>query len=210
MKGVHLDKRLCPILEDGRRIQPQFTTYLEAGCGFGGSCFPKDVKALIAHGKRVGRSMDLLDSVIRINEDQPNQVLSILKRQFPILDGRRLAVLGLAFKQGTDDMRESPAIPIVKELLAAGALVKAFDPAAYREAKKLFGNEGITYCESLPETIEGCDAAILLTRWEEFEQLPELFARSDVPPLLIDGRRMLDKRHFVRYAGIGLRGSDDI
>jgi UDPglucose 6-dehydrogenase/GDP-mannose 6-dehydrogenase len=204
MKGVHLDKRLSPILPDGRRITPQFTTYLEAGCGFGGSCFPKDVKALTAHGKRAGQPMALLDAVMRVNDDQPQQVLDILSRHLPDLKGRRLAVLGLAFKPETDDMRESPAIPIVTQLLSAGARVQAFDPVAQAEARKLLGDAGITYCESLAEAVADVDAAILLTRWEAFHELPTLIAAMDVPPLFIDGRRMLNKQQFTRYAGIGL------
>lgn len=204
MKGVHLDKRLCPILPDGQRIRPQFTTYLEAGCGFGGSCFPKDVKALIAHGKKAGRSMSLLESVIKVNEEQPGQVLSILRKHFHTLEGLRLAVLGLAFKPGTDDMRESPAIPIVKELLDSGATILAFDPVAQLEARKLFGQKGITYCDTLGETVDGADAVVLLTRWEEFENLAELLSGKEPQPLFVDGRRMLDKRLFARYTGIGL------
>jgi UDPglucose 6-dehydrogenase len=203
MKGVHLDKRLCPILPDGRRIVPQFTTYLEAGCGFGGSCFPKDVKALIAHGKKAGSPMSLLESVIGVNKNQPQQVLEILKRYMPDLNGRSLAVLGLAFKPETDDMRESPAIPIVSQLLSAGAKVHAFDPVAQAEAQKLFGNEGIIYCNTLSHAITGVDAVIVLTRWEEFRNLPDLLSENG-SPLVIDGRRMLDKRQFSRYDGIGL------
>lgn len=204
MRGVHLDKRLCPVLSDGRRITPQFTTYLEAGCGFGGSCFPKDVKALIAHGKSAGRKMSLLEAVIEINSDQPRQVLEILKRHMPDLKDRRLAILGLAFKPETDDMRESPAIPIVSHLLAAGSTLQAFDPVAHTEARKLFGDAGITYCDTLAQAIAGVDAIILLTRWEAFRDLPALLARTDAAPLLIDGRRMLDKRHFAHYDGIGM------
>lgn len=204
MKAVHLDKRLCPFLPDGRRIVPQFTTYLEAGCGFGGSCFPKDVKALIAHGKKAGQPMSLLQSVMQINEQQPRHVVEILKKQFPTLQGVRLAVLGLAFKPGTDDLRESPAIPIVKELLALGAMIQAFDPVARTEAKKIFGHEQISYSETLLEALNGAEAVILLTRWEEFVGLPGILAAKDPPPLFVDGRRMMDKRQFARYAGIGL------
>lgn len=210
MKAVHLDKRLCPFLPDGRRIVPQFTTYLEAGCGFGGSCFPKDVRALIAHGRKSGQPMALLQSVMQVNEQQPRHVVEILRKRFPQLQGLRLAVLGLAFKPGTDDLRESPAIPIVKELLACGAAIQAFDPAARREAKKLFDGQDITFSESLYDVIDGVDAVILLTRWDEFARLPELLAGREPAPLFVDGRRMLDKRQFARYAGIGLRGADDI
>ena len=204
MKAVHLDKRLCPFLPDGRRIVPQFTTYLEAGCGFGGSCFPKDVKALIAHGKKAGQPMSLLQSVMQINEQQPRHVVEILKKQFPTLQGVRLAVLGLAFKPGTDDLRESPAIPIVKELLAAGAVIQAFDPVARTEARKIFGDQHIIYSEDLHQALNEAEAVILLTRWDEFAGLPGLLAGRTPPPLFVDGRRMMDKRQFARYAGIGL------
>ena len=139
MRGVHLDKRVSPILMDGQRITPGITTYLEAGCGFGGSCFPKDVKALIAHGEKAGQSMSLLKTVISVNKDQPDKMLQYLNRHFPDLHDVRVAVLGLAFKPGTDDMRESPAIPIVQKLLSAGADISAYDPVAQEEAKKIFG-----------------------------------------------------------------------
>jgi UDPglucose 6-dehydrogenase len=204
MRGVHLDKRLCPILADGQRILPQFTAYLEAGCGFGGSCFPKDVKALISHGKKSGLSMTLLKSVVEVNEAQPRMVLEILKKHFPEMAGLRVAVLGLAFKPGTDDMRESPAIPIVKNLLSAGSLVQAYDPVARHEAAKVFGDKGIVYADSLDQALYNVEVILLLTRWEEFGILPKLIAQETNQPLVIDGRRMLDKRDFARYDGIGL------
>jgi UDPglucose 6-dehydrogenase/GDP-mannose 6-dehydrogenase len=204
MRAVHLDKRLCPILPDGRRIVPQFTTYIEAGCGFGGSCFPKDVKALIAHGKKAQQPMALLQSVIQVNEQQPRQIIEILNKQFRSLKGIRLAILGLAFKPGTDDMRESPAIPIVNELAAAGASMRAFDPVAKTEAEKILGTRQITYCEQLSDALDGADAVVLLTRWDEFAKLPELLADREPQPLVVDGRRMIDKKKLRRYTGIGI------
>lgn len=204
MQGVHLDKRLSPIMPDGARVVPAFTTYLAAGCGFGGSCFPKDVKALISHGQRAGSPMLILDAVIQVNEQQPHQILALLNKHFSSLKGVRLAILGLAFKPGTDDMRESPAIPIIKNLLAHGAEIKAYDPVARHEAQKLFGHQQITYCEDLSQTIQEVEAVVLLTRWEEFKHLPELLANLEPQPLFVDGRRMVDKRHVARYEGIGL------
>lgn len=204
MAGVHLDKRLSPILADGQRIVPKFTTYLESGCGFGGSCFPKDVKALIEHGKKRGNSMQLLDAVMKVNEKQPGQVLALLKKHFPSLKNVRIAVLGLAFKPGTDDMRESPAIPIVKELVSQGAVIKAYDPIAAHEAMKIFGNDSIQYCENLSETIDKAQAVLLLTRWGEFNKVPDIFRNMKDQPLLIDGRRMIDKASVKKYEGIGL------
>jgi UDPglucose 6-dehydrogenase len=204
MKGVHLDKRLCPILPDGQRIIPTVTTYIEAGCGFGGSCFPKDVKAIIAHGKKYGRPMKLLDAVMAVNAAQPYEVLALLKKHFPSFAGIKVAVLGLAFKPGTDDMRESPAIPIVQSLRDRGAALKAYDPIARYEAEKLFGSEGITYCENLEETLQNVQAIVLLTRWDEFDKVPEFLQGCDPQPVLVDGRRMLDKHSILQYEGIGL------
>ena len=204
MKGVHLDKRLTPILPSGERIIPAFTTYLEAGCGFGGSCFPKDVKALVAHGKKNGRSMELLNSVIQVNKDQPQEVISMIDKHFPRLNGVDVAVLGLAFKPGTDDMRESPAIPVVNYLLAQGAQIKAYDQVAKDEAYKIFGNGQIHYCDDLEETLDNVDAVILLTKWEEFDNVPSLLSKKAEQPVFVDGRRMLDKHSVARYEGIGL------
>ncbi len=206
MRGVHLDKRLTPILESGERIVPVFTTYLEAGCGFGGSCFPKDVKALIVHGQDRGQPMQLLDSVIAINERQPQQVLDILQRRLPDVGKSRIAVLGLAFKPGTDDMRESPSIPIVQALQKLGTQMKAYDPVAKTEAMHLFGTHNIQYIDSLEDTLADVDAVVLLTRWPEFKRVPELLSKMDKAPLMIDGRRMLDKTQFEQYEGIGLQG----
>ncbi|NJK88173.1 MAG: UDP-glucose/GDP-mannose dehydrogenase family protein, partial [Myxococcales bacterium] len=135
MAGVHLDRRLSPIIE-GKRITPVVTTYLEAGCGFGGSCFPKDVKALIAHGEKAGQSMGLLKSVIAINEDQPKRLMELLDRHLPSLVNKRVAVLGLAFKPGTDDMRESPSIPFIRELSTRGAEIVGWDPIAIDGSEK--------------------------------------------------------------------------
>lgn len=204
MKGVHLDRRLSPVLEDGRRIVPAVTTYLEAGCGFGGSCFPKDVKALIAHGEQAGQGMDLLRSVIRINEAQPERLIELLNKHFASLRDRRIAVLGLAFKPGTSDMRESPSIPLIQTLHREGASIAAFDPVACEEAKRAFGGLPVDYAASLEQAIEGADAIVIVTIWDQFADLPELIARLEPPPLVVDGRRMLDKHAVLRYEGIGL------
>jgi len=206
MRGVHLDKRLSPILSDGTRITPSFTTYLEAGCGFGGSCFPKDVKALIAHGRKLGRDMALLAAVVKVNLDQPGMVIALLASHFEKLEGVRVTVLGLAFKPGTDDIRESPALPIIRELLVRKAKVKAFDTVAQAEAEKFFGKGSLDYADSLEEAVEDAQAVLLLTRWPEFARLPEVFALKREQPLLIDGRRLISKNSVQRYEGIGMNG----
>ena len=203
MQGVHLDKRLSPILDDGRRIVPSFTTYIEAGCGFGGSCFPKDVKALIAYGKSLGEPMNLLDAVITVNQAQPGQIIAMLEKHFPSLDGVRITILGLAFKPETDDMRESPAIPVIQTLLGRGAQLCAFDPVAKDEAMKRFG-DAIQYADTLDQALLQTQAVVLLTRWDIFKDLPRLIQPMQPQPLVIDGRRMLDKNAFDRYEGIGM------
>lgn len=204
MHGVHLDKRISPILPDGQRIIPVVTTYLEAGCGFGGSCFPKDVKALISHGMSVGEPMSLLKAVVDINNQQPKQVMDRLRKHHAELAAKKIAVLGLAFKPGTDDMRESPAIPIVNELVEASAAVKAYDPVAQEEAKKIFLEGGIEYCDSIEEAVKGVDAVLLLTRWAAFKELPEILKAQGSSALVVDGRRMLPRDSVEYYEGIGI------
>lgn len=204
MRGVHLDKRFTPMLDSGERVVPLSTTYLEGGCGFGGSCFPKDVKALISYGKELGLPMHLLDAVIRVNKTQPEKVIELLKKHYPVLAGVRVAVLGLAFKPGTDDMRESPAIPIVRQLTQLGAEVHAFDPIALDEARKVLGEEQIRYVTNIDDAIEESDAILLLTKWDHFTNLPDKLKLMDTPPVLVDGRRFIDKDDVERYEGIGL------
>ncbi len=116
----------------------------------------------------------------------------------------RVTVLGLAFRPDTDDMRESPAIPVINELIACGANVSAYDPAAYREAARLFTGRPLTLCNDLEEAIGGAQAVILITRWPEFNRIPQLLAHLDPQPIFIDGRRMLDRASVARYEGIGL------
>ncbi|MEM9601222.1 MAG: UDP-glucose/GDP-mannose dehydrogenase family protein [Pseudomonadota bacterium] len=204
MRGVHLDKRFSPILADGSRIFPSSNTYLEAGCGFGGSCFPKDVKALIAHGQRHGQTMSLLDAVIAVNAAQPQKMLEMLDGHIANRKGVHIAVLGLAFKPGTDDMRESPSIPVIRALAAEGAVIHAYDPIAADEARHTFADIDINYADSMAAAVADAEAVLLMTRWDEFEALPEIVHTLEPSPVVIDGRRMLDKDDVPRYEGIGL------
>lgn len=201
MRGVHLSQYFKERTEDGL---PAITAFLKAGCGFGGSCLPKDVKALIAHGHKAGASMHLLESVIRVNEQQPIKTIDLLRRHAPQLEGLRVAVLGLSFKPGTDDVRESPAFPIMRELLAQGARIKAFDPVANEEAKKAFNDPRVVYCSDLPSAIAEIDAVIVVTPWPQFRETPALLRDRDPPVIFVDGRRAFDRSCLPRYAGIGL------
>jgi UDPglucose 6-dehydrogenase/GDP-mannose 6-dehydrogenase len=204
MRGVHLSNYLSLTLPDGTRKGPAILSFLAAGCGFGGSCLPKDVKALVAQGRKAGLPMNLLDAVVQINEHQPERVLGLLKRHYPSLEGVRVTVLGLSFRPDTNDMRESPAIPILRTLAKQGARLKAYDPAAAEEARHLFNGDSVHICDDLAGAVADAQAVILVTRWDEFKKVPELLRKQQQPPVFIDGRRMLDKRDFASYEGIGL------
>jgi UDPglucose 6-dehydrogenase/GDP-mannose 6-dehydrogenase len=204
MKGLHLDRRLNPMLSDASRLNPEVLTYLEAGCGFGGSCLPKDVKALISYTKIKGKNCRLLKSVIDINKKQPYELIRLLDRHYGSLKNLKVAVLGLAFKPGTDDIRESPAVLVIKSLLRQGSCLRLYDPVAKDAARKIFKSTKVKYAKSLKEAIADVDAVILITRWREFSGLNRLVDKLKREPLVIDGRRVLDKKEYKRYEGIGL------
>jgi len=204
MKGVHLSNYLRPVAGDGRRVQAPVSSFLEAGCGFGGSCLPKDVNALISHGRKAGSPMPLLSAVIEINRGQFEKVVRLVEKHFPSLQGIRVTVLGLAFKPDTDDMRESPAIPIIRLLAAAGAEITAHDPVAIPTARKILAAEKVRFQEDLEKAVADAQAIVLVTRWEEYRGIPDVVARANPEAVFVDGRRMLDKSRFARYEGIGL------
>ena len=205
MRGLHLMRELQHRLPDGERRPAGINSFIFPGCGFGGSCLPKDVKALAAWGAARERPTPLLDAVLTVNHGQPRAMVDLVERTLGGLQGRRAAVLGLAFKPGTDDVRESPAFPIIAELTGRGAAVKAFDPVAGETGGAMLrGKDGVTVVASLDEALAEADAAILVTRWEDFRALPELLAKRSPRPLLVDGRRMLDRGSYAPYTGVGL------
>ena len=201
MRGVHLSHYFGDHNTEGL---PQIVSFLRAGCGFGGSCLPKDVKALIAHGQKAGLPMSLLESVIKVNEAQPRRVVALLEKHWADLMGIRVAVLGLAFKPGTNDVRESPAFPILRELLKRGAVLKAFDPVAMDEARRVIRDAGITYCDSLSAALLDIDALIVVTPWPEFREVPALLRGRYPAPVFVDARRAFERGSVERYEGIGL------
>jgi UDPglucose 6-dehydrogenase len=206
MRGVHSMKELTPLHERAGRVKAPITSFLLPGCGFGGSCFPKDLKAITAHGRTLDLPMNVLEAVISVNSGRPLRMVDLAEAGLGTLVGRRVAVLGLAFKQGTDDMRESPAIPIVRELQRRGAVVTAFDPVAADQATRTFGKAAPRLAASLEEAVQDADAILLVTRWSDFGDLPRLIAaRGGQPPLLVDGRRMINPHAVPWYRGIGLR-----
>jgi len=202
MRGVHLDKRLTPMRENGSRIWPGIISYLIPGCGFGGSCFPKDVKSLIAFAEQNQAPMPLLKAVIDINESQPAQMLQMLSRHVIDLDGVPVTVLGMAFKPGTDDIRESPALVVTDELLDRGADVTVFDPVAQRPVYEIYGDR-LKYAETLEDAVRDAEAILLMTAWHEFTRLPGLLGPRQHQPVVVDGRRQLEHDTITTYEGIG-------
>jgi UDPglucose 6-dehydrogenase len=185
------------------RIGPKF---LQAGIGFGGSCFPKDVAALKQLAGNSGYHFQLLNSVIEVNELQKRRVMSKLNKYLGSLVGKEIALLGLAFKPNTDDMREASSLVLSARLQAAGARVRAYDPVAEAEARKLLG--GVDFKRSAAEAIEGADAVVLVTEWREFGELDFGEVASAMRgTLVIDGRNFLDPEAVSRagliYEGIG-------
>jgi len=181
--------------------------FLEAGLGYGGSCLPKDVKALIAFSKGLGYDPALLNAIEGVNETQPDRAVELAKRLAGGLEGRKVAVLGLSFKPDTDDVREAVSTKIINRLLGEKATVVAYDPAAVDNSRKIFGRR-VEYASSARECMRGADCCIVVTEWEEFKQLtPEDFIQNMHQPVLIDGRRIYNPEKFIprlRFAAIGL------
>lgn len=208
MAGVHLDKRWNPILDAGHnasRANPKILTYLVPGCGFGGSCFPKDVQALRSQGEALGLKMDILNAVLSINEAQPGQVLRILEMELGSLAGRRVLLLGLAFKPETDDVRESASLQIAADLLAAGALVAAHDPIATYNFVRAFGPDAdhINFIEDWTAAMDEAEMVVIATRWPEYAEVAE---RARAGQTVFDARRLVAPDAVQgRYLTIGRR-----
>lgn len=173
--------------------------FLNSGAGFGGSCFPKDVSALIEKAREIGYEPILLKSVMSINETQPIRMVQLLKERLSEIKGKKIAVLGLAFKNDTDDIRESRSIQVIKELLDSGAKISAYDPMANENMKKLF--DDIEYHSNATDALKGAYACLVMTEWDEFKSLDNEF---DVMKnkLIIDGRHMLRPRNNIEYIGL--------
>ena len=200
---MHLSRYLTPLAPDGAPVRAPIASFLEAGCGFGGSCLPKDVQALVLAGRDAGQPMRVLASVLETNDAQPDVLVDIVERGLGGLGQRRLAVLGLAFKPGTDDVRESPAIPVIEGLLDKGAEVIVHDPVV-RLLPPVLARPGVLLTADLEEALRDADAVVLVTRWQAYEDLPSVLSELDSAPLFVDGRRMLDRRLVSGYAGIGM------
>jgi UDPglucose 6-dehydrogenase len=188
--------QVCAGIGADSRIGPKF---LNAGIGYGGSCFPKDVQAFNAVAKQCGYDFQLLCEVMRINEEQRRRFLLKVRTALWTLRGKKLAVLGLAFKGDTDDVRESPAIAIVRSLLKEGAQVRAYDPAAIAKAKEVLPPNTVEYASNPYDAVAGRDALLILTEWKEFAELDLGRIRSLLKyPIVIDGRNLYATERMAR------------
>jgi UDPglucose 6-dehydrogenase len=192
-KGMGLDSRI------GKE-------FLNAGAGFGGFCFPKDLSAFIRIAEDLGYDFRLLREVENINTEQKMRIVKKISEHLWNLRGKKVGVLGLAFKPNTDDMRYAPSIDIIGELLKEGVEIRAYDPQSMERAKEIFPD--ITYCKDPYEVCEDCDGLVILTEWDEFKKLDLKKVKQLLKaPILIDGRNIFEpgvaeKEGFI-YSGIG-------
>lgn len=183
--------------------------FLYAGCGYGGSCFPKDVKALAHTAREHGYAMEVIEAVERVNEKQKSIVYDKLCAMLGSVEGKTVAVLGLAFKPETDDMREAPSLEVIRRLLAAGATVRVFDPVAMNECRRIMGDK-VIYCENLYDAVTGADAMALLTEWRQF-RMPAWPRVHDLMRghVIVDGRNIYNPDELAslgfKYSRIGRR-----
>ena len=192
-EGMGLDKRIG-------------SAFLNAGAGYGGSCFPKDVSALVQIAEKEGYGFQILKSVIAVNEHQKRSMLTRIKKLVGTFEGKTFGVLGLAFKGNTDDMRDAVSIDVIKGLLEKGARVQAFDPAAMEHAAKLI--PGIKLCKDAHEAAKGAHCLVVLTEWNEFKELDLAAVKKLLKnPVLVDGRNLYDpakvKKLGFTYQGVG-------
>ena len=187
-QGIGLDERI------GRR-------FLNAGIGFGGSCFPKDLSAFIKIAEQIGYDFRLLKEVQRINADQMDRFVKKITDTLWVLKDKKIAVLGLAFKQNTDDVRSSPAIDLCQRLQKEGSTLRVYDPKATDKARSILKN--VTYVDDMNAVAEGCDAIVIATEWDEFKKLDLERARKSLThPIMFDGRNLFDREEMERLGWI--------
>jgi UDPglucose 6-dehydrogenase len=201
--GANIEEVCRGIGSDGR-IGPDF---LRAGIGYGGSCFPKDVAAFRAVAREFGFEFPLLDEITRINEEQRARFIRKVRGALRTIKGKRLGVLGLAFKDGTDDVRESPAILVIEKLLEEKCQIIAFDPAAMDRARQVLGNK-INYAADAYAVADGADALLILTEWKEFAGLDlARIKRLLRSPIVVDGRNVFSQAEMaeagLNYQSVG-------
>jgi UDPglucose 6-dehydrogenase len=193
-KGIGLDERIG-------------TSFLQAGIGYGGSCFPKDTSALVALGEHINSQFTIVEAAKKVNDEQIFRLVEKIELHIGSVHHKKIAVLGLAFKPNTNDIREARSIVLIEELLKRGAIISCYDPEAMNGTKTVFADR-ISYCNSTEEAIIDVDAAVICTEWDEFKQLsPNQWKKSMSKPNIIDGRNCLDgnllQENGVHYYGVG-------
>jgi UDPglucose 6-dehydrogenase len=193
-KGIGLDKRIGSL-------------FLKAGAGWGGSCFRKDLEALLDYALKNAVDLPLIEATLKVNRAQPYRFIQLARELIGGFNGKRVSVLGLAFKPGTDDMRDAVSVKIIRKLLEEGAKVVVYDPKAMENAKKIFG-ENVEYANSVKECLKDSECALIITEWSEFRELkPEDFIKLMKTPAVIDGRRIYDPEVYskkLKFKAIGL------
>lgn len=184
------------------------SAFLNSGIGYGGSCFPKDTKALVQIASNSDYDFDLLKSVISVNNKQQSKLVAKALDYYGNLNNKKVAVLGLSFKPNTDDMREAASLVIIQELKRLGCKIQAYDPIAMHAAKQILGEEDISYCQSAEEALQGADCAMLVTEWGEFKKIDLNLAKSLLnEPIIFDGRNCFSLRFMIEnqftYISIG-------
>jgi UDPglucose 6-dehydrogenase len=201
--GANVDQVRRAVAAD-RRIGSSF---LFPGVGYGGSCFPKDVKAMVRFAAEKNYTFSILEAVEAVNERQKMRLLTKLQSHLGSLKGKRIAVWGLAFKPRTDDMREAPAVPLIKGLLEGGATVQAYDPEAMEVARGIFGTK-VSFAENSYAALKGADALAIVTEWNEFRE-PDFERMKKLlrAPVIFDGRNLYNpdqiRAHGFTYLSIG-------
>ncbi|WP_066632798.1 UDP-glucose dehydrogenase family protein [Desulfolucanica intricata] len=194
-QGIGLDKRIG-------------TRYLEAGLGWGGSCFGKDTRAIVYTASQYNYPMELIQAAIRVNYRQRLNVVEKLQSIIKVIRGSTIGLIGLSFKPNTDDLRDAPSIDIIKKLIELGARVKVYDPVALNEFKRQFSELAVEYCDNVQELSKNCDALVLITEWSEFSSIDWEKVRGLMrQKVFIDGRNMFDKAYLEKlgftYQGVG-------
>ncbi|MEN6483203.1 MAG: nucleotide sugar dehydrogenase, partial [Anaerolineaceae bacterium] len=194
-RGIGLDTRIGP-------------RFLEAGIGWGGSCFGKDTAALVSTASEYGLEMPIVQAARDVNYHQRVWVVEKLQAELKILKGRTIALLGFSYKENTDDLRDAPSLDIARNLIQRGAKVKAHDPVALENARRLYPDLGVYYHDDLMETLDDADAIVLVTKWPEYRELPwlEIYQKVRVP-IILDGRNFLPRNELeklgFKYIGVG-------
>jgi nucleotide sugar dehydrogenase len=196
MRGVHLDKCWGAPGRDGKPQLAGAVTYLRAGIGFGGSCFPKDLRALREFARNEGIEMPILSSVLKVNQERAGRVVDLLGNHIGVLRGKRIAVFGLAFKPETDDVRESPGVQIAKALLLRGADVVLHDPLVRIDAVQDELGTGVTQAHDVTAAATRADAIVIATGWDAYRRLDwtDIASRMRLP-IIFDGRQVVSANH---------------